>query len=100
VSLFGNRLIGEVEYTHLRGDEGSAIYGFYLQDSFPLLRDLYGVLRVETVKQRTGGADTGELVGLFWRPLPFLILKANYQFGNISTEDAQPGFVGSLTLFF
>jgi len=100
LSLYGNDLTGEFEYTHLRGDEGSQESGFYLQDVIPLVRNLYGVLRFERFHPREGNVVNGELVGLFWRPLPFLILKADYQFADRRSDDVQRGFLASIALFF
>ena len=71
-----------------------------IQDAFPLIRHLYGVVRYEQFDSPTGLRLDAELVGLFWRPVPFLILKADYQFANRSLGDFQRGFLGSLTLFF
>jgi hypothetical protein len=96
----GNQLMGEVEYTHLRGPGSSPEYGLYLQDAFPITNTLYGVLRVEHLRLRGEEGETGGLVGLFWRPRPYLILKGDYQFGDKLEDVLEPGFIASVTLFF
>lgn len=96
----GNQLMGEFEYTHLRGPGGPREYGFYLQDAIPITDTLYGVLRVEHLRLRDEGDGSGGLVGLFWRPRRYLILKADYQFGDRLGDALEPGFIASVTLFF
>jgi hypothetical protein len=96
----GNQLTGEFEYTHLRGPGSPREYGFYLQDAIPITDTLYGVLRVEHLRLREAGDGTGGLLGLFWRPRPFLIFKASYQFGDRLEDVLEPGFVGSVAIFF
>jgi hypothetical protein len=96
----GHQLMGEVEYTHLRGPGAGHDSGFYLQDAIPLTETLYGVLRVERLHLAGAGSGTGGLVGLFWRPRPYLIFKADYQFGDRLKDTLEPGFIGSVVLFF
>src|SRR5262249_23317834 len=106
VSWRGNQLTGEVEYAHLRGDDGSRQVGFYVQDALPIFRDFYGVLRIESFSPRRGSTITGELIGLFWRPLPYLLIKADYQFADGRTandeqsDNVERGFLASIALFF
>jgi hypothetical protein len=96
----GHQLTGEFEYTRLRGPGAERELGFYLQDAIPITDTLYGVLRAEYVDLREVGAGTAGVVGLFWRPRPYLILKANYQFGDRLDDVLEPGFITSFTLFF
>ena len=95
----GHQLMGEFEYTRLRGPGAPRELGFYLQDAIPITSTLYGVLRAEYIDLREG-AGTGGLVGVFWRPRPYLILKANYQFGDRVDDVLEPGFFASVALFF
>jgi len=100
VALWGNQLTGEFAYTHLRAPDVSREYGFYLQDAVPIHGSLYGVARIEHFVPRTGESIDNQLLGLFWRPLPHLIIKADYQFTNRPNEDFQRGFVAEFSLFF
>ena len=101
VTWRGAQLTGELVYEHLRGP-ASKQYGFYVQAAVPIphVDDLYGVLRIEHFRPRHGAAGTGELVGVFWRPLPFLIVKTNYLFGEKIEDVLEPGFITSVVFFF
>ena len=101
LTLRGMQLTGEVVYEDLHGPADRQ-YGFYLQAAVPLpiAHDLYGVLRVEHFRPRHDASGTGELVGVFWRPLPFLILKVNYLFGDKVEDVLEPGFYTSVVVFF
>jgi hypothetical protein len=97
----GVQLTSEFVYEDLHG-RARRQYGFYAQAAvpLPLADDLYGVLRIEHFRPRHGERGTGELVGVFWRPLPFLILKTNYLFGEKVEDVLEPGFYTSVVLFF
>lgn len=101
VTWRGAQLSSEFVYEHLRGP-ASRQYGFYVQAAVPMpvVNDLYGVLRIEHFRPRHGARGTGELVGVFWRPLPFLILKTNYLFGEKVEDVLEPGFFTSVIFFF
>ena len=81
-------------------------HGAYVQDAIPLAplapfaRDLYGTVRMEYFQPFRGTAGVGGLVGFFWRPRPYLILRADYLFANRTLEELQPGFHASLSLLF
>jgi hypothetical protein len=85
---------------------GPVVHGLYLQDAValerltPWARDLYGVVRFEYFQPRHGAAAVGGLVGVFWRPLPNLILRADYLFASRTLERLQPGLNGSISLLF
>lgn len=101
VTAFGNFLTSELTFSPPTGQRSELRWGFYVQDAIPLIQRLYGVLRYERFDTGTGLEVDGELIGLAWRPIPFLILKADYQFANRSLgADFQRGFLASLTLFF
>src|SRR5262245_10554686 len=105
LTLRGNHLQGEFAYTKFRNVRASQEWSFYLQEVVPLYRELYGVLRFEFIDPRTGPDVTGPLIGLAWRVLPHVILKADYQFANHeggSTERSalERGFLASVTVFF
>jgi hypothetical protein len=74
--------------------------GVYVQDVFPLTGTLYGVLRFDHFQPPRGRAGTGALVGVFWQPIRFVIVKADYQFADRELEDLVPGFVASVSFLF
>lgn len=95
----GHEITGEFTWrVPARG--GGGAHGLYLQDAIPLFGKLYGVLRFEYFQPRRGRAAVGELVGLFWRPVPNVILKADYLFGTRRLENFEPGFQASFSLLF
>lgn len=80
--------------------------GLYLQDVIPLtpfvpvVRELYGVLRFEQVQPGHGPSGVGGLVGLWWRPIPMLVLRANYFFTNRTLDHFEPGFRSAVSIMF
>jgi hypothetical protein len=99
VEAGGHQITGEFTY-RVPTAGGRAVHGLYLQDAIPLFGNLYGVLRFEYFQPPRGRAAVGQLVGLFWRPVPNVIAKADYLFGTRRVEDFQPGFHASLSLLF
>jgi hypothetical protein len=85
---------------------GRTAHGSYVQDTIPLpplgglARDLYGVIRAEYYQPAAGPAGVGGLLGLFWRPRPYVVLRADYLFANRTREQLQPGFHASIALLF
>ena len=59
------------------------LWGLYLQGVAPLVGDLYAVLRYEAFR-RERASEPGNLgvAGLAYRPMPPLVFKAEYRFGN------------------
>jgi hypothetical protein len=105
LTIRGNHLTGEFAYSHLREADADREWSFYLQDVFPLYGTLYGVLRFEHVEARRGPAVNGQLVGVAWRLLPHVVIKADYQFADHEGSPSEPsalerGFVAGVTLFF
>jgi hypothetical protein len=66
----------------------------------PLARNLYGVVRLEHFRPRAGAAAVGGLVGAFWRPLPSLIVRADYLVASRRLENLEPGLHASISLLF
>jgi hypothetical protein len=99
LTVGGHVVTGEFMYARLRGS-ASREWGFYVQDAIPIVDTLYGVLRVETFQPRHEPFGVGGLVGLFWRPIPHLILKADYQFGDQREDVLEPGIFASVAIFF
>lgn len=96
----GHLLTGEFDYTHLRGPGVSREFGSYLQDAIPITSTLWGVLRVEHFQPRRGPSGVAGQTGLFWRPVPYLIIKTDYLFGDRIEDVMEPGFHASVALFF
>src|SRR5262249_1503755 len=97
VTFRGNQLMAGFVYTHLE-KTGQRDRGVYVQAASRITRTLYGVLRVERLELPDVGSGNGGLIGLFWRPRPWLILKADYQFGDRLDDILEPGPIGSFTL--
>ena len=95
----GHEITGEFSYRVPASGDGGR-HGLYLQDALPLFRELYGVLRFEYLQPPHGSAAVGQLVGLFWRPVPTVVLKADYFFGTRRLQDFEPGFRASFSLLF
>jgi hypothetical protein len=99
VDAFGQEITGELTY-QVPAAGGRTEHGLYLQDAIPLYRTLYGVLRFEYFRPREGRAALGQVVGLFWRPVPQVVLKADYLFATRRLENLEPGFQASFSLLF
>jgi len=80
--------------------------GLYLQDVIPLtpfvpvLRDLYGVVRFEQIRHGHGPTGVGGLAGLWWRPIPMLVLRADYFVTNRTLDHFEPGLRSSVSIMF
>ncbi len=99
VVVGGHEITGEFTY-RLRGRGSGSVHGLYLQDAIPLVGDLYGVLRFEYFQPPRGRAAVGQLVGLFWRPIPNLVFRTDYLFGTRRLENFEPGFRASVSVLF
>ena len=99
LSVGGHQVMSEFS-SFVPSGPGRTAHGAYLQDAIPLVRDIYGVVRGEYFQPSTGPAGAGGLVGLFWRPRPYLVLRADYLFANHTFEELQPGFHASISLLF
>lgn len=88
------------EFTYREPTDDRARHGLYLQDAFPLVRDLFGVVRFEYFQPRHGPAAVGGLLGAFWRPSPHVIVKADYLFGSRDLDNFEPGFHASFSFLF
>lgn len=99
VAAAGHEITGELIY-RVPAAGGRTAHGLYLQDAIPIVRTLHGVLRFEYFRRRHGPAATAQLVGLFWRPVPDVVLKADYIFGTRRLENLETGFQASFSLLF
>lgn len=99
VHVGGHEITGELTYREPVGS-GRAKHGLYLQDAIPFAANLWGVVRFEYFQPHRGSAAVGQLVGLFWRPTPNVVVKADYLFGNRRLENFEPGFQASFSLLF
>ncbi len=100
LDVWGHQLTTEFTYDRLHGPDVSREFGSYVQDAIPITRELYGVLRFDYIQPRRGRDAVGGLIGVFWHPIPILIVKLDYQFGSRRTENLDPGFLGAVSLFF
>ena len=99
ISGWGHEITGELTY-RVPAAGGRTAHGLYLQDAIPIVRTLYGVLRFEYFRPLNGPAATGQLVGLFWRPIPNVVLRADYIFATRRLERLETGFQASFSLLF
>lgn len=99
IYAWGHEITGELTYRVPAGG-GHTTHGLYLQDAIPIVRTLHGVLRFEYFKPPDGPDATAQLVGLFWRPIPNVVLKADYIFGTRRLENLETGFQASFSLLF
>ena len=96
----GHQLASELTF-RIPASGGRAEFGAYVQDVLPLrplASEIYGVLRFEAFQPAHGGTAIGLLGGLFWRPLPRLVLRADYLFSTRALERLDPGFRGSISI--
>jgi hypothetical protein len=98
-SVAGHEVTGELTW-RLPENQRHLLQGLYLQDAIPLVGKLYGVLRFEYFQPPRGAAAVGQVVGLFWRPTPNLVLRADYLFGTRRLENFEPGFRASVSVLF
>jgi len=105
LDLVGHQVTGEVTW-RLAGSGQRSVHGLYLQDVIPLepfsacARNLYGVVRFEYFQPGTGRAEIGGILGLYWRPVPWLVLRTDYTFGSRTIERFQPGLNTSISFLF
>ena len=55
-------------------------------------------MRFEAFQPAHGSTAIGLLGGLFWRPLPRLVLRADYLFSTRALERLDPGLRGSISI--
>ena len=97
---WGHQVTGELVYTNPRGPRVARELGLYLQDAIPVVDKLYLILRLDYIEPRIGFDSVGGLTGIFWRPVPSLIVKLNYQFASHASDTLAPGFLAAVSLFF
>jgi len=81
--------------------ESGSLWGLYAQGVIETLDTLYAVGRYERFDP-PGDAHSLDLfdVGLTWVPVPYIRLKADYEFVVHPGEPATPGFQSSLSFLF
>jgi hypothetical protein len=105
LTLPGNHVIGEFAYTRHPEPGTPHEWSLYVQDVVPIYRTLYGVFRFEHIDPADHRSVNGPLIGLAWRALPHVILKADYQFvdheGTPEQRSAlERGFFAGVTFFY
>jgi hypothetical protein len=58
------------------------------------------VLRFEQLQPGRGPGAVGGLVGLFWRPAPWLVLRGDYFWASRELDDFEPGFRSAISIMF
>jgi hypothetical protein len=105
IDVGGHHLTGELTFRVPDGP-GRTTYGFYAQDAISLAplgrlaRDLYAVVRLEQFQPAHGRSAVGGLVGFYWRPVPALVVRADYLFASRTLDNLEPGFHASLAFLF
>jgi hypothetical protein len=101
VDVGGHDVTAELTYRQPTGG-ARASHGLYLQDAIPIpgVESLWGVLRFEYFQPQRGSAAVGGVAGLFWRPVPSVVVKVDYLFGSRHLENFEPGFQASFSFLF
>lgn len=93
-------LMGEFAYEAAPRDPGSQ-WGLYLQGVAEVVRRFYLVGRYEHFDQRMAAPEVNLFdLGLAYKPLPPLVLKAEYLIADHRAEEAPPGFKCSFAILF
>jgi hypothetical protein len=96
----GQLLTSELTF-RIPADHARVRCGLYVQDVLPLatlVSDLYGVARFESFQPARGRTAIGLLLGLFWRPFPRLVLRADYLFATRRLERLDPGLHATISV--
>jgi len=96
----GNYLQGEVTYGWTTGRPDQ--WGLYLQDALPVpfIKNLWAVARYEHFVPINAPQLNGAVLGVAWRPLPWLFLKVNYQVADTESDDFDRGLLAGVVIFF
>ena len=100
VDVLGHQITGEFAYARGGPTAGTRSYGLYVQDAFPLIANLYGVVRFEQFQPKSGSSTEAGLLGVSWRPARSIIVKVDYQFMTRPVGDVTPGLLAAVSLFF
>lgn len=89
------------ELTYRFSDKSNEQKGLYLQAVAPLGKGFFAVGRYEYFDDEQISPDTHlGITGLAYRPIPGLILKAEYRFGRRNGKIAPSGFLTSFSVLF
>jgi hypothetical protein len=91
---------GEFTYEEQAAATSGTQWGLYVQPVIELLPRTFLVTRYEHYDQSFGGAVNIGVAGLAWRPLPYLVLKAEYLFADHPAAESSPGFKSSVAILF
>jgi hypothetical protein len=93
-------LMGEGVVEEGSGDLGWQ-WGFYLQPVLRVLPRTYLVGRYEHFAQRAPASQVNLIVtGLAFKPVPYVVLKAEYLFADHVAVDSPPGVKASIAILF
>jgi len=105
VSVGGHQVMSEFS-CFVPSGRARTTHGAYVQDAIPFrslggfARDVFGTVRAEYFQPAAGTAGVGGLLGVFWRPRQWVVVRADYLFANRTLEELQPGFHASIALLF
>jgi len=89
------------ELTYRFSDKSNEQKGLYLQAVAPLAKGFFAVGRYEYFDDGLLSPDTHlGITGLAYRPVPGLVLKAEYRFGRRNDAIAPSGFLTSFSVLF
>jgi hypothetical protein len=92
-------LMGELTYEEVVRAPGDQ-WGLYVQPVIETLPRIFLVLRYEHYDQPSGPTVDLGVTGLAWRPVPYLVLKAEYLFSDRRAAESPPGFKSSVAILF
>jgi hypothetical protein len=93
-------LWGELIATGSRGPDEPE-WGFFLQSALQVVGPLFLVTRYEHFDQRQPEPQVNLIdLGVAYKPLPFIVLKAEYLIADHRAEAEPPGFKSSLAVLF
>ena len=97
LEIFPHEITLEADYLER---EGTDEWGLYVQDVFPLIKTLYGVVRYEHFDLEEDDDVDGWLLGLAWRPRSNLVLKLDYQFTDEKSDALPRGLLAGIAISF
>lgn len=93
-------LMGEFAYVGAPHPLGNQ-WGLYLQSALEVWPRVYLVGRYEHFDQRAPQPEVNLIVtGLAFKPVPYVVLKAEYLFADHPADESPPGFKASFALLF
>jgi hypothetical protein len=93
-------LMGEFAYVGAPRTVGNQ-WGLYLQSALQVMPRVYLVGRYEHFDQRAPQPEVNLVIaGVAFKPVPYVVLKAEYLFADHPAEESPPGFKSSFAVLF